>query len=439
MAMPEVFSNPFTKSSSDKDDTKPTAGRQDVNEIEDILNEEDDDKVKTPIKEDEDEEDEINTNKLKDDEDEDEKTEKIEEDEEDLKLKEEDEEEKLDLKESDETDIETPPKKSAISKEYPDFFKKFPFFDKMMFRDKAYTEMFGSFDEAKEVFSKVERLNEFETQLLSGDMRDVLSTVKDTNPKAFDKIVDTFLKQLHEIDKEAYNDVTNNFAKLIIHGMATEAKKKNNKELDAAAKLLHEYLFDTDEWSDFKVRVPESKSDEQEKLNKEREEFLNQRFTVARDGLTVKVDNILKATINEYIDPKDSMSAYEKKFAIKEALNRIHSKVSEDKAFRGQLNRLWKDSASNNFSENTLERIKKAYLGRANSNRLISTVIKEVRSEVLKDKRGSSKKEEETETTSRSSSEGQRKNVNAGRPHLQTVKANERKQGETIEEFLARD
>lgn len=444
--MAEVFNNPFAIKISGSTDTKenitkPTAGHQDVDRIEDLLNEEDDDGVKVPdkkeeevetkTKKDEEEDDEESTTKL-DDEDEDE--DKIE-----IKESKEEDDEKLDIKES-ETSVEVPPKKSAILKEYPDFFKKFPFFDKMMFRDKAYTEMFGTFDEAKEIFGKVERLNEFETQLLSGDMRDVLSTVKDTDPRAFDKIIDTFLKQLNEVDKEAYDDVTQNFAKIIIHGMASEAKKKNNKDLADAARLLHEYLFDTDEWQDLKIRVPQSKSSEQEKLDKEREEFLNQRFTVARDGLTVKVNNILKATIGNYIDPKEQMSAYEKKFATQEALNRIHSKVGEDRLFRGQLNRLWKDAASNGFNENSLNRIKKAFLGRANSDRLISTVIKEVRNEVLKDKqpRRETKKDDESERETTSRSSEQRKITNAGRPHQQTTKANERKPGESVEDFFSR-
>lgn len=441
--MAEVFSNPFaTKVEGNKDNTKPTAGKQSADDIEDLLSQEDEveDKgkdKKEDIKKEEDDEDKEEDKEDKEiDEEDDEDKEEDKDDEDEVKLKEDEEEEdeKLDLKE-DETNVETPPKKTAILKEFPEFFKKFPFFDRMMFRDKAYTEMFGSFDEAKEVAGKVERLNEFETQLLSGDMKDVLSTVKDTNPKAFDRIVDTFLKQLQEVDKEAYDDVTGNFAKIIVHSMASEAKRKNDVELDKAARKLYEYLFDKEEWEDLKVRVTETKSSEQEKLDKEREEFLNQRFTVARDGLTVKVDNILKATINEYIDPKENMSAYEKRFATQQALDRIHKKIGDDRNFRNQLNRLWKDSASNNFNEDTLARIKKAYLGRANSDKLISSIIKEVRGEVLKDKRVGNKKEE---TTSRDK-EQPRKNVNAGGPHQQKSKANERKPGETVEEYISRE
>jgi len=444
-----AFDNPFSKSSDTKDSTRLPAGHQDADKIEDLFHDESDskeddkdDKDKdTKTKDKDDDKDIDKDDEDLDDKDKDDKDDADKDDEDEVKLKEDkddDDEEKLDIKE-DKTDVVAPPKKSAILAKYPKFFEEFPFFDRMMFRDKAYTELFGSFDEAKEVAGKVERLNEFEGQLLKGDMKDVLSTIKDTDPKAFDKIVDTFLKQLMDVDKDAYNDVTSNYAKLIIHGAASEAKRKNDKELDAAAKRLYEYLFDTEEWEDLRIRVPETKSSEQEKLDNERAEFLNQRFTVARDGLTVKVDNILKATINEYIDPKGDMSAYEKRNATQEALDRIHSRIGQDKTFRSQLNRLWKDSASNNFNEDTLGRIKKAYLGRANSDKLISTIIKEIRGEVLKGKGNRDKKVEKEDKEEITSTSERRKNVNAGGPHQQKSKANERKQGETVEEFLSRD
>jgi hypothetical protein len=304
----------------------------------------------------------------------------------------------------------------------------------MMFRDKAYTEMFGSFDEAKEVFGKVERLNEFETQLLSGDVRDVLSTVKDANPKAFDKIVDSFLKQLYEVDAEAYKDVTDNFAKQIIFGMTEHAKKKGDKPLDDAAKALHEFLFDTDKWEDIKVRSKVEKSEEAEKLDKERSDILRERFETARDGLTVKVDNVLKSTIAEYIDPRGVMTEYEKKNAVKEALNRLHHKVGEDRIFAKNLDKLWRAALSSKFDENSLAGIKKSYLGKAKG--LLGNVIKEVRSEVLKGNarsKGKDKLEDKEETPQ------VRKIANAGRPHQQNNKANERQKGETVEDFLSRD
>jgi len=441
--------NPFeSKTSSVGKDIKPTAGAgKTADDIEDLLNDESDDKGKVKDDKEDDKEDDVDDkgkdkddddletdDKDKEDEDDDE-----EEDKEKIKLREDEEDdedakEKLDLKD-DEQDITAPPKIKDIEKEFPEFFKKFPFIKRMMFRDRAMTEMFGSFDEAKALFNKSETFNEFETHLLSGDLRSVLSTVKDTEPKAFDKIVDNLLKQIAEVDKTAYDDITSNFAKQIVMGIADEAKRKNDKDLDSLAKKLHEWLFDTDKWTDFKVRVKSEKSEDEIKVERERNEILKERFESARDGLTVKVDNILKATISDYIDPRGQMTHYEKKNAIAETLKRLHEKIGQDGVFRKNLDRLWKSSMTEKFSENSLSGIKKSYLGKAKN--LLASVIKEVRGEVLKDNRskGKDKKDEKDEEETRRET----KPVNAGRPHQQTNKAKERQKGESVEEFFSRD
>jgi len=91
----------------------------------------------------------------------------------------EDDIEKLDLKDDTDVDIEAPPRKKEILKKYPDVFKDFPFLEKMMYRDKQITELFGSFDDAKEIAEKSDVFNNFETQLLAGNTEEVLKSVKE--------------------------------------------------------------------------------------------------------------------------------------------------------------------------------------------------------------------------------------------------------------------
>src|SRR5213075_1381219 len=85
-------------------------------------------------------------------------------------IDEEEDEEALDLSKPDEDiNIDVIPRKAEINKEFPEFFKKFPFVEKALYRDKQYSEMFGSFDDAKEIYDKSEVFNEFENQLLAGN------------------------------------------------------------------------------------------------------------------------------------------------------------------------------------------------------------------------------------------------------------------------------
>lgn len=363
-----------------------------------------------------------------------------EEDPDKIKLKdpEEDEEaeEKLDPKDEEVT-VDIPPKKAAILKEYPDFFKKFPAVEKMIFRDRAYTELFGSFEDAKEVAGKVEQFEQFESQLLSGDPTEVYKSLKEADPKAFDKIVDNYLQIIDTVDKEAGLEIKSNFAKHIIMGMVAESKRTSDTKLNDAAAELHKYLFGNTEWKDPVKRISGEANPDKEKLDAERQEYMQGRFTTTRDDLETKVNNVLRATISDYIDPRGVMSAYEKKTAVNDAINSLHRKIGSDAAFKKNLDRLWKAAFSSNFSSKDVDGIRKSYLGKATG--LLAGVIKEIRGEVLKGKtgsRGSAAKEEEEKETPQSSG---KRNINAGRPSQQKPKADERKPGESVTDFFMRD
>ena len=96
------------------------------------------------------------------------------------------------------------------------------------------------------VASKVERADEFEAQLLGGDTHDVLKTVKETDSKAFDKIVDNYLQVLHSVDKDAYFDVCGNLIKSTIARAAQKAKASNDDELLKDVYKDEEYPFIVD-------------------------------------------------------------------------------------------------------------------------------------------------------------------------------------------------
>lgn len=399
-------------------------------DIEDFLSS--DDKTPEPKKEPEPEEDEEPVVKPEPESD-DEDTEGKEDDEDDkIKIKDTEEDDSEDKELPKEEDVSVPPKKSAILAKYPEFFKEFPAVEKMIYRDRAYAEMFGSIEDAKELVERSENLGQLETQLLSGTTVDVLKKVKEADPKAFDKIVDNYLSDLEKVDKDAFLDVGDIFAKRIMKGMLESAKSSNNKELHNAAVEMHKHLYGHTDWKEPSPRVPVGKDEGKEALDKERAAFMEQKFVDARDGLQTRVDNLLRSTISDNIDPRGVMSAYEKKNAISDALNRIHGKIGEDKAFLKNLQRLWGNAFNKNFSKETIEAIRKTYLGK--STPILNTVLKDVRSEITKGKSNRGK-EDEDKTPSEP-----RKSTNAGRPSQQTgKKANERKPGESVQEFFMRD
>jgi hypothetical protein len=363
-----------------------------------------------------------------------EKVEEVEDDE--LELKEPDEEiEKIDLsKESDVEDIEAPPRKKEILAKFPDLFKTFPFLEKILYRDRQYSELFGSFDDAKEIAEKSEVFNNFESQLLEGNTEEILKEVKSTDEKAFNIIVDEYLPTLAKVDKEAYFHVVGNLNRRLIMEMVQEANDTDNDDLKQAALLVNQFVFGSSKFTAPTLRVKKEPDSERSKVEEERLSFTRERFESARDDLQSRVDNTLRATISDYIDPKGNMSSYVKKNAVSDAMKILSSAIANDSSVVKNLDNLWRSAFNSKFSKDSLSKIQSFYLSKAKGN--LKNAILKARSEALKDTRPANRDKEtdevEEETPRR------RGPITPGRPS-QSKGKNEQRKGESVADFFARD
>lgn len=304
-----------------------------------------------------------------------------------------------------------------------------------MYRDREYTELFGSFDDAKEIAEKAEVFNQFETDLLSGKTEDILKNVKETDSKAFDKIIDNYITVLAKVDKEAYFEVIGNISKQIIADMVREANESSNDELKQAALMLNQFIFNTSKYTPIKLRVTKE-TEQTDEAEAERRAYVQERFEDAQSDLQTRVDNVLKSTISQYIDPKNAMSAYVKKNAVNDALKYLTDSITSDSSLRKNLDKLWKSSYESKFSRDSLKKIQSFYLGRAKAS--LPTAIKKARAEALKDLIPRKPQEEEEEEHEERQTPQRRGPIPAGRPAQQRDKAKMQK-GESVAEFLARD
>lgn len=360
----------------------------------------------------------------------------IEDEDEELELVEPDEDiDKLDLKSDDEVDIEAPPRKKEILRKYPELFKDFPFMEKILYRDKQYNELFGSFDDAKELAEKSDTFNQFENQLLAGNTEDVLRNVKEVDEKAFNIIVDEYLTTLHKVDKEAYSHVVGNLNKRLIMEMVQEANDTNNDDLKQAALLVNQFVFGSSKFTAPTRRVEKDKDAEHSEAEEERLSFVKERFESARDDLQTRVDNTLKATISDYIDPKGVMSSYVKKNAVADAMKILSSSIASDSSVVKNLDKLWRSAFESKFSKDSLGKIQSYYLSKAKGN-LKNAIIK-ARTEALKDAKPSHNREETDVEEQEENSRRPARIIAPGRPSQ--PKKNEMKKGESVMDFFMRD
>jgi len=355
-------------------------------------------------------------------------------------------ESELDEPSEEQLELVTPVRRREILKKYPNLFKEFPYLEKAYYREQQFTELLPTIDDAKAAVEKSQILDRFEGDLMSGNQETVLKAVRETNPKAFLKIVDDYLPTLAKVDEKAYFHVLGNVTKHTIVAMANEARRLGTGEnqpglaLQQAAHLLNQFVFGT---SDFQPPTnlagnekPEDNTREQQ-LQEREQAYVRTQFNNTRTDLNTRVNNTLRNTIEANIDPKQSMTDYVRKNASRDALDTLETLINQDTRFRNLIDKLWEKAFEDNFSQASKDRIRSAYVSKAKT--LLPSVIKKARNEALRGIGKRVRDDDGEETTPR------RGPVPAGRPRSQSqntgkvTKASDIPKGMSTLDFLNSD
>jgi len=385
------------------------SGKMGKEDIIDFLGEDEEDE--TPIPLDDKKKDDKSKGKTKDTKDEDEAVDdESEDDESDDEESDDDEKDELteleeELEEPDEEKLElvTPVRRKEILSKYPKLFKDFPYLEKAYYREQQYTQLLPTIDDAKQAVEDQRILQNFEGDLEKGNTETILSAIKANSPKSFNKVVDNYLGVLQKVDDKAYQHVIGNLIKHTIIEMASEAKTSENEALQAAAQILHQFVFGKSAF------VPPTRlsSDEKSEDNTKETELTNREraiqeraFKSANDSLDTRVNNRYRATIEANIDPKGSMSDYVRKQASRDAYEQLSDLISEDGRFKVIIDKLWERASQEDFNDESVKKIESAFISKAKT--LLPSVLKKARNEALRGmgKRVRDDSEEKDETPS---------------------------------------
>lgn len=335
----------------------------------------DKDKVKDKKAKEEPEEVDEDKDKGEEDEDNDEEVDPLKELEEDL---EEPGEEKLELQQT--------TSRREILKKYPKIFKDFPGLETAYYREQEFTKLLPTIAEARKAVEDQKILQNFDTDLQAGNTEEVLNAVKKNNPKAFAKIADNYLETLAKVDQPAYLHVLGNMVRHTIQNMLSTARDSQNDVLEQAAVILNQWAFGTSKWTPPSKLVTDDKPDEKDDKVKELEsrekKFLRDKFNDVNNEMNTKLAKAFKATIENKIDPKDSMSEYVKKTAVREANEQLESLMSKDARFKSLVDRLWEQAFKNDFDATSMAKLRQAFVSKAQT--LLPSIISKCRNEALK-------------------------------------------------------
>lgn len=311
-------------------------------------------------------------------------------------IKEDDDEEEIDeladieedLKEIDEEKLEltTPVRRREILKKYPNLFKDFPYLEKAYYREQQFTEILPTIDEAKEAAESHKVLQRYtEDMVEKGNIHNVLKMIKEASQETFAQVVDNYMDHLEKVDPQAVLHVQSNIVKHLIIGMVEEAKASQDDDLRTAALLLNKYAFGSSKFVPPQRMSKAEKAEDSEKesaLTKKEQEFQERQIKTAVGEVNTRVNNAIKAAIDNNIDPQGSMTDYVKRSATKDALDKISNLIEKDVRFQKIVEKLWEKSAKDDFSKESQDEIRRAFLSKAKS--LLAPVLKSARNEALK-------------------------------------------------------
>lgn len=304
--------------------------------------------------------------------------------------KEEDEakEPKLEIKdEDDDLELANIPKRAELKAAYPDIFKKFPALDNVIQREKQYSDLFPSLSEARAVKETVDRLQGFESELLSGDLEGTLKSVKTADENAFNRMTDQYIATLFKVDKTAHLKLTNNIFKGVLKAVSDnykDAEKDSNEEqFLIAARILHKALYGTANITGPDIAAVEKKDDpEKAKLETEKKQFEQTKLQDAVRSVTTVVYSSIERAVTDQIDPRNILPPYLKETLIRDVLNTLDKDMKSDRRFRDFIDRKWKAAQEVSYSDESKKAIRKALLEKART--LLPSIIRSKKAAALK-------------------------------------------------------
>lgn len=265
----------------------------------------------------------------------------------------------------------------SLKKEFPEIFKKFPEVKDAIFRDREYTKLFGSVEDANEAAEKAEILDSIGAQIAQGDSTELVASLKKN--ESLENFTHSFLPNLFKADKDLYYSVTDDIINRALHAAVEHGNKNGNKNLVTATKYIAQFIFGEPELPTVQNHGPREKSDAEKQLENERQkdysaklhEFEGSTHSAAREKLT--------RIVMEGLDPDNTMSDFTKEALRDKIIERVGQTIAKDRIFQSQLGSLWRRAAKEGLSKEAKSRIISAYLGRAK--KIVPSVRAKIRRE----------------------------------------------------------
>ena len=296
----------------------------------------------------------------------------------------------------------------ALKKEFPKIFQKFPEVKDAIFREREFTKIYGSIEDAQEAAEKAQYLDEISQELFEGKPENLIKSLKKNNEESLKIFAHTFLPELYKVDKQLYTDISDRIINTTLRIAAANAAKNGNKNLGYAVKYLSNFIFGDFDLPELKDNIkPKEKSEAERKLEEREQNIERERYQEFEQSVHSRARARLEQIVVEGLDPDDSMSKFTKEAISDKIIEKVGLIIAKDQIFQSQLASLWKKAQQGRYNQEAKSRIISAYLARARK------IVPSVRNQVRKDATSRSKDDNHEDNNNRDNN-GKRQATSSG-------------------------
>lgn len=256
----------------------------------------------------------------------------------------------------------------AIKAKYPTIFKDFPDLRDAFFREREFSKVYGSVDDAVEAATKSGYYDSFVSAVDKGDVGMLMDAVIEMGDSQAQAFVENFLPAVEARSTKALGKITAPFVHRAIRFVFEDGKNmggERGQNLMVAARYMAKHLFNEENPERLHGQLQAEPSPERQELENQRRQFATQQFEVASSDVERVIDNRLQRDVIKHIDPNGAMNEFMREALAEKVIKELQDVIVEDKAHLTRMTSLWRRATKEAYNGESKARIVSAFLARA--------------------------------------------------------------------------
>lgn len=273
-----------------------------------------------------------------------------------------------------------------IKSKFPNFFKEFPEMREVYFREREFTNLFPTVEDAQEAFNQSVAFQAIERDLRQGSVSSLIQALSAVDPEATERLAENFLYDVYERSPDLYYRVLNPILERFVKAVYDEGQRTNNESYKAAALYFSQFAWghtDIDKLGkEQPQRVDPKLEQEKQKLIQQRAQIESQRYQEVHSQVSARAQKLLLNEIVKDIAGVKFDNNYVRDSVVRDIFSRINEVLTADSNHMRLMHSLWQKAYREGFSPESRNRLVTTLLARAK--RIMPAIRKEIISQLGK-------------------------------------------------------